>query len=330
MASWQEGALLEGGVVDMEWVLPGDNTDSLSSQGTGVRDIAIASPDQINIYDLHTHLLRNVLVPDFDGIVDIAFSPDGFWLVAGSRQPAEDGNFVSVLEGWRREIDNSTGEIGWRHVGVINRQFGAGITTLEFTADSSTLFVAYTSIETLQEGIINVWQVSTWEIKELLETGTVLEIAVSGESSLLAATPNRYLIYVRDLTESETRYQLHTSFTGAVSSLVFSPDSLVLASGHYDGTIRLWNTITGEEFLSIQAGGIIDSLSFSPDGSVLASGNGDRDYEIKLWSPLTGELKRELFGQWHPVGKLLFSPDGQVLVSSSYDGTIRIWGIIPE
>ena len=69
----------------------------------------------------------------------------------------------------------------------------------------------------------------------------------------------------------------------AVRALTFSPDGTRLASGSNDRTARLWDTLTGEEVLTLR--GHMDqlrSVAFSPDGRCLASGSDDRT--VKVWT----------------------------------------------
>ena len=64
-----------------------------------------------------------------------------------------------------------------------------------------------------------------------------------------------------------------TGHTDSAGSVVFSPDGKTLASGRGDGTVRLWDAVTGEHKRTLT--GHTDSVwdvVFSPDGSVLASG----------------------------------------------------------
>src|SRR5437868_2906343 len=70
---------------------------------------------------------------------------------------------------------------------------------------------------------------------------------------------------------------------GQVHCLAFSPDGMLLASGHGGGTLMLWSVATGKE-VAMLAGhtGQVNSLAFSPDGKVLASGSFDQT--IKLWN----------------------------------------------
>jgi WD40 repeat protein len=64
--------------------------------------------------------------------------------------------------------------------------------------------------------------------------------------------------------------------------LAFHPDGSRLATGAEDGTIKLWDVATGEEFLTLrgQDFGIV-SLAFSPDGRRLVSGS--QDWTARVW-----------------------------------------------
>jgi thiol-disulfide isomerase/thioredoxin len=64
--------------------------------------------------------------------------------------------------------------------------------------------------------------------------------------------------------------------------LAFASDSETLASGHTDGTIRLWDVKAGKELCRLPTGqGQITRLVFSPDGKHLASGG--IDTTVLVW-----------------------------------------------
>ena len=82
---------------------------------------------------------------------------------------------------------------------------------------------------------------------------------------------------------------LDTSFY----ALAFSPNGRLLASGCYDGSVRLWNATAQKEGLGGKIGQYMPTL--------------------------------KLKGHKEIVNILAFSPDGKTLLSGSYDGTIRAW-----
>jgi len=69
----------------------------------------------------------------------------------------------------------------------------------------------------------------------------------------------------------------------SVTSVSFSPDSEIIASGSRDITIRLWNVADGREITILKGHtSSVMSVSFSPDGKTLASGSWDNT--IRLWN----------------------------------------------
>ena len=112
--------------------------------------------------------------------------------------------------------------------------------------------------------------------------------------------------------------------TDDVTSVSFSPNGQMIASGSYDRTIRLWNPNTGRHIRTLEGHtDDVNSVSFSPDGQMIASGS--RDDTIRLWNPNTGRHIRTLEGHTDDVNSVSFSPDGQMIASGSRDDTIRLW-----
>ena len=101
----------------------------------------------------------------------------------------------------------------------------------------------------------------------------------------------------------------HTGYTA--SSISYSPDGKTIAGGHSDGTILLWDAITGNRLKTFTGHTRwIKSICYSPDGETLASGStGDT---IRLWDVATGAHLKTLKGDFE---NMCYSPDGKMIAS---------------
>ena len=117
----------------------------------------------------------------------------------------------------------------------------------------------------------------------------------------------------------------HTSF---VSSVAFSPDGSLIASGSGDQTIRIYDARSGQHKTTLTGHTrYVSSVAFNLDGRTLASGS--YDGTIRLWDVVTGEEKITLTGHNSSVTSVAFSPDGKTLASSGgwRDKSVRLWDV---
>jgi WD40 repeat protein len=110
-----------------------------------------------------------------------------------------------------------------------------------------------------------------------------------------------------------------------LSSVAFSPDGTVLASGGDD--IRLWDVRTRQQIGAPMRGHVnpVNSLAFSPDGSTLASAG--EDGRLLLWDVRRHMLLTQLQESASPLRSVAFSSDGHTLAAGDGNGKISLWEV---
>ncbi|KAF5370297.1 hypothetical protein D9758_006957 [Tetrapyrgos nigripes] len=114
--------------------------------------------------------------------------------------------------------------------------------------------------------------------------------------------------------------------TSYVRTVAISQDGKLIASGHLNGIIIIWNVLRGKEVRRIKghSSECVNSVAFSPDGTKILSGSHDKT--VKIWDAATGAQIGEPFqGHSSTVHSVAFSPDGTKILSGSQDKTVRIW-----
>ncbi|KAJ3579376.1 hypothetical protein NPX13_g1192 [Xylaria arbuscula] len=117
--------------------------------------------------------------------------------------------------------------------------------------------------------------------------------------------------------------QLLEGHTDHVSSIAYSSDGKVLASGSRDKTVRLWNPVTGALQQLIRAQDSVNAIAFSADNKILVLGLSDST--IRLWDLEAVECQQTLKGHTRKVTSIAISCGGRLLASASYDSTVRLW-----
>lgn len=114
--------------------------------------------------------------------------------------------------------------------------------------------------------------------------------------------------------------------------IAFSPNGLMLAAGAQDGTIRLWNAVTGALLQKLSPGwDFVRALVFSPDSELLISCSGNiSDFEsttgkLQFWDTTTGTLQSTLDEDVGDVTSLVFTDGDRLLASPSASWDFLIW-----
>jgi WD40 repeat protein len=109
-----------------------------------------------------------------------------------------------------------------------------------------------------------------------------------------------------------------------ITASAFSLDDAMLASGNWDGKIRIWNVKTGTQLPYTIKGhtDAVSSLVFSRSGTRLASTS--EDGTVKLWDVPTGD-QTITFNGHRRNASVVFSSDGGTLASADGRGTVKLW-----
>ena len=281
------------------------------------------------------------------GVTSVSFSPDGTLLAYGA------DTIILWDVTTRKQIANLEGHTGW----VASVSFSPDGTLLAYGADTIILWDVTTrkQIANLEGHTGWVASVSFSPRRHPLSLrgrhdytmgrgdaktdrhprrayGSGQGRVVFSDGILLASGADDDTVILWDVA---TRQRIATleGHTDGVSSVSFSPDGTLLASGSrsWDDTIILWDVATRKQIATLE--GHMDrwythpvtSVSFSAlDGPLLATGGWDGT--VILWDVLKRE-KIVAFGHTGEVNSVSFSPSGTTLAAGGEDGTILLWNV---
>ncbi len=132
-----------------------------------------------------------------------------------------------------------------------------------------------------------------------------------------------------DLTfwNAATGTSIHTTRQPSwVTALSFRTDGSVLATGHDDGRVRLWDTGSASlirEWTSDNSP--VSALAFSSDGHKLAVGREDRT--LSLYDAVHGVDAGKLKGHTDRISSISWHPTTRYFATSSWDTTCRLWSV---
>ncbi|MCT7974688.1 serine/threonine-protein kinase [Laspinema olomoucense] len=154
--------------------------------------------------------------------------------------------------------------------------------------------------------------------------------AAQGKISPSLLASNRQLsrtIAVNDIKLSNTL----TGHSQDVRSVAVTPDGGAIASGSFDGTIKIWNLETGALIRTLtghsDAGEMVSSVAIAPNGTLLVSSSNGYGGTIKIWNLSTGELLDTIAGTSLGISSIAISPDSKLLASGSEEGNIYLWDL---
>ncbi|GLI70609.1 hypothetical protein VaNZ11_015539, partial [Volvox africanus] len=121
--------------------------------------------------------------------------------------------------------------------------------------------------------------------------------------------------------------RLHCELKGHDSWVIccaFSSHGQRIATASLDKTVRIWNSINGEQQLVLHGHSSgVTSVAFSPDSMTLVSGGSDNS--LRQWNARTGQQLAMMQGHIGQIATVAYSPAGHTVASGAADATIRLW-----
>lgn len=210
------------------------------------------------------------------------------------------------------------------------------MSSLAFSPDGTTL-----ASGSAEQGPVLLWNLATGHPRKTI-TSLYGDSAVSPDGTLFASGDGEGNVEVRDVPAGMIKVILKANRDqDALVPLAFSPDHGTLATGSYDGAVKLWDLATGKTRKTIGTGGKIVALAtarditqsdvesavsaaYSADGTTLAISSNHK-HSVTLWDTETGKRLTTLTA--NAVTSLAFSPDGTTLAAGYYDGTVTLWAL---
>jgi WD40 repeat protein len=143
------------------------------------------------------------------------------------------------------------------------------------------------------------------------QSGADLAISLDGRT-LAVALEGGGPVIVWDAETGEERHRLVGHGRDAFTDLAFVPGGNALLSAGEDGTVRLWDTQSGEEQRILHHDQPVTGMLTSPDGRRLATSVSGGWHSFSLWDLSTGESRQiETLGQRGSPCMWFFTPDGE-------------------
>jgi WD40 repeat protein len=213
-------------------------------------------------------------LPGYEYVRSVAFGPNSRRIAVGADvikiwDTANQKELVTFkgLEGLATTLAFSP---DGRHLGASDFVLGARLWDLTTAREAGPL-----SHRTRHTGCIAISPNGRW-----LASGSG-----SRGSGEMADEPG--IVQMWDLSTRDLIFQKLEGHPAPVTSVAFSPDNKRLASGGRDGTIRLWDTTTGQLVFTLEIGSPeIAAVSFSSDGKYLACAAGGI---VHVWEALPAD-----------------------------------------
>merc|ERR1719217_1874394 len=130
-----------------------------------------------------------------------------------------------------------------------------------------------------------------------------------------------------EMTQNFYLFKILRAHILPLTNCAFNKNGDRFITGSYDRTCKVWNTLTGEELLTLEGHkNVVYAIAFNnPFGDKVVTGSFDKT--AKIWNSLTGELLQTLRGHTTEIVCLSFDPSGEIVATGSMDSTAKLWDV---
>jgi WD40 repeat protein len=196
--------------------------------------------------------------------------------------------------------------------GEVLRQLSVGhaVTGVKFSPSGRRLAVGVTS------GALEVRDAETGEVQFQGPSLEVRGLAWRPDGAWLAAAAASE-VHLLEMRGDSRRHIVCSGHSSHVTDVEFHPGNRLLTSASWDGTIRLWDSVTGRQLLRLEG----QCVQFVSDGRLLA---GRQGLDLVLWEVSTSDVLRWL--QKGMTSAVAVAPNDR-LIASCHDDGVRFWDL---
>jgi WD40 repeat protein/tRNA A-37 threonylcarbamoyl transferase component Bud32 len=272
-----------------------------------------AGPGEIKVWETATGKELYDLRGHPGCVLQVAFSPDGKWLVSGSMPQGSinQRRIGGAIVVWDLETGKAVRNL---------RGHTGSVTSVTFSPDGNRL------ASSSQDATVRLWDARTGQELRIIETpDEVLKVIFKPDGKHLVSVGEDATVRIWD-TATGRNVRTLRGHLGPIYGIVFSPTDGRLFSASYDGTIKVWDPEREQEHFTLNGHTHeVRGISFSPNGQWLATASVDSSG--KLWDLRTGLEILTLCGHLGLLYGVRFSPDGKLLATAGGDGALKLWDV---